>query len=267
MKKIKKLLTFSVSIIILFNLSTCSKKETDLPELNPNIINPQRMQLTTNEITTPINEFLWDMQDIDIPLNGSEYSRNLQEKLKKSTYSDGVYTLTNSYGFNYIVSNSYLVITSKDKIELMYNIFDNRKEIVAYDSVYGKKSSYVEYSTHIEYAVSESDLTGERFYQIELYDDGGYAISWTHFMEYTQFGSMRPIKEIFDKDGYLKEVEFDAGTKATRLFGEYTMVNGELFDSQGNIVMEGVSYRALQYDLRGISLANGPWMIIINEED
>ena len=243
------------------------EKETDLSELNPNIINPQRMQLTTNEITTPINEFLHEIQYIDIPLSGSEYTRNLQEKLKKSTYSNGVYTLTNSYGFNYIVSNSYLVITSKDHIKLTYSVFDERKEIVAYDSVYDRKSSYIESSTHIEYAVSENDLTGERFYQIELYSDGGYAISWTHFIEYTQFGSMRPTKEIFDKDGYLKEVEFDTGTKATRLFGEYTMVNGELFDSQGNRVMEGVSYQALQYALRGISLANGPWMIIINEED
>lgn len=77
---------------------------------------------------------------------------------------------------------------------------------------------------------------------------------------------MRPTKEIFDKNGYLKEVEFDTGTKATRLFGEYTMANGELFDSQGNRVVEGVSHRALQYRLPGISLANGPWLIIINED-
>lgn len=264
MKKIKKLLTIGFAVLLMFSMSSCTEKEADLSELNPNIINPQRMQLTTNEITTPINEFLHDIQHIDIPLNGSEYTRDLQEKLKKSTYSNGVYTLTNPYGFNYTVSNSYLVITSKDHIELTYSIFDNRKEIVAYDSVYDRKSSYIEYSTHIEYAVSENNLTGKKFYQIELYSDGGYAISWTHFMEnYTQFGSMLPIKEIFNKDGYLKEVEFDTGTKATRLFGEYTMVKGELLDSQGNKVMEGISNRAFQYDLPGISLANGPWMIII----
>lgn len=261
MEKIKKLFTISVSLILLFNLGACAEKETDLSQLNPDIIHPQRTSFTTKEETNAINDFLHDIQLIDIPLYGWEATRNLEEKLKKSTYNNGVYTLTTPYDWNYMVSDSYLVITTQDHIPLTYSIFDARKEIVAYNADSDIKSSYVETSAHIEYAISDNDLIGEKFYRIELHHDGGYAISWTHFTEY----GINPVKEIFNKDGYLKEVELETGVKATRLFGEYTMQQGELIDSQGKKVMEGVSYRALQYPLRGISLENCPWVIIVDE--
>ena len=211
---------------------------------------------------------------MDISLDGWSATEDLTEKFKKSTFKNGIYTLSSS--FNYTIGDSYLVITDEHFVYFVYSLFENRKEITVFDSEYGRMASYVEYVTDnsilIEYDLEETETQDEHSYRIELYNDGGYSILHLHDVG-DAWGSPVPIKEVFDENGLLRSVEFKHNEqdddenviKATRLIGKYSVDPTDLrylVDSLGNRVMDGESYMYFQYQLRGVSIADSPWLII-----
>ena len=106
---LKKVLTVFLSAILLFNLSACAEKETDVSKINNELLNPCRSTFAVLEETNFLNDLLHDLQWVDISLDGWSATEDLTEKFKKSTFKNGIYTLSSS--FNYTIGDSYLMIT------------------------------------------------------------------------------------------------------------------------------------------------------------